>query len=100
VGQFDQTARPMAKMDGAAFFGWGLSCCSPRPRLSFVKWDDSRRLVCPGEPDRTNDLVALCRDDDRSQRETWLIAKLETWFDAALVARDVAELSKQMKIEP
>jgi hypothetical protein len=48
AGQFDQTARPLAKMDGA-FFGWALSFCQPRPRLTFLGWDDTRRLVCPGE---------------------------------------------------
>jgi hypothetical protein len=77
VGQFDQTARPLAKMDGSACFGWALSCCEPVPRLSFLGWDDTRRLVCPGEPERTNDLVATFRDEDRPKRQVWMIAEVE-----------------------
>jgi hypothetical protein len=77
VGQFDQTARPVAKEDGAAFFGWVVSCCVPAPGLTFLGWDDTRRLVRPGEPDRTNDLVALFRDDAHAGRQTWLVAEIE-----------------------
>src|SRR5437867_4084744 len=44
MGQFDQTARPLSKMDGLAFFGWGLACSGASVRLSFVRWDDTRRL--------------------------------------------------------
>ena len=44
MGQFDQTARPLAKMDGGAFFGWSFSCCEPPPRLTYLGWDDTRRL--------------------------------------------------------
>jgi hypothetical protein len=77
MGQFDQTARPLAKKDGASFFGWALSCVKPTPRWTFGSWDDTRRLVCPGEPDRTNDLVALLRDEDRPSRPLWLITEIE-----------------------
>ena len=76
MGQFDQTARPVAKTDGAAFFGWALSCCLSPP-LTFLDWDDPRRLVRPGEPDRTNDLVALFHDAAHPKRETWMIAEVE-----------------------
>ena len=64
MGQFDQTARPLGKMDGARLLRLALSCCTPRPRLTLVGWEDARRLVCPGEPDRTNDLVATFRDEE------------------------------------
>lgn len=77
MGQFDQTARPLGKMDGTAFFGWAFSCCDPVPRLTFVRWEDARRLVCPGEPDRTNDLVAIFQDEDNSGREVWLVTEIE-----------------------
>ena len=77
MGQFDQSARPVAKEDGAAFFGWAVSCCVPAPGLTFLGWDDTRRLVRPGEPDRTNDLVALFRDDGHAGRQTWLVAEIE-----------------------
>ena len=77
MGQFDQTARPVAKEDGAAFFAWAVSCCVPAHGLTFLGWDDTRRLVRPGEPDRTNDLVALFRDDGHKGRQTWLVAEIE-----------------------
>ena len=77
MGQFDQTARPLAKSDGAALFGWALSCFTPPSGLTFLGWDDTRRLVRPGEPDRTNDLVALFRDEGHAGRQTWMVAEIE-----------------------
>jgi hypothetical protein len=77
MGQFDQTGRQMAKLDGAAFLAWALSCCEHAPRLSWLGWDDTRRLVAPGEPDRVNDLVAQVRDEARPRRAAWLIAEIE-----------------------
>lgn len=77
VGQFDQTARPLCKLDGGSFVAWALACCAPRPPLTFDGWDDTRRLVRPGEPDRTNDLVALVRDEARPGGQAWLIAEIE-----------------------
>jgi hypothetical protein len=64
-------------MDGAAFFAWAFSCCQPSPRLRFITWDDPRQLVSPGEPDRTNDLVALLRDDDKPQRPVRMVVEVE-----------------------
>jgi hypothetical protein len=85
VGQFDQTARTVAQLDGAAFFRWALSCCPPVPPLTFQHWADSRRLVAPGEPDRTNDLVAVCRDD--TQRPVWMIVEIETEPEPGILYR-------------
>ncbi|MGL4549684.1 MAG: hypothetical protein ACRC33_00745 [Gemmataceae bacterium] len=76
MGPFDQTGRQMAKVDGAALLGWALSGLKG-PRLVFLGWDDTRRLVVPGEPDRVNDLVAQVRDLARPRRATWLIAEIE-----------------------
>src|SRR2546425_12489267 len=64
-------------MDGGAFFSWAMSCSAPRPRLTFLGWDDTRRLVCPGEPDRTNDLVAIFRDEDCPRRQVWMVSEVE-----------------------
>jgi hypothetical protein len=86
VGQFDQTARPLAKADGKAFFGWALSCCTPAPNLTFLQWDDPRRLVVPGESDRTNDLVAIFQDED-TKRQVWLIAEIETEPESGILYR-------------
>jgi hypothetical protein len=87
VGQFDQTARLVTKTDGAAFFGWAFSCCTPPPRITFLDWDDTRRLVSPGEPDRTNDLVALFRDEEHPGRQTWLVAEIEEEPDPGILYR-------------
>jgi hypothetical protein len=87
MGQFDQTARPLSKMAGADFFGWAIGCSAPTRRLSFVRWDDTRRLVSPGEPERTNDLVALLRDEDRTRRPVWLIAEVEEEANKAILYR-------------
>ncbi|MBY0228728.1 MAG: hypothetical protein K2W96_05555 [Gemmataceae bacterium] len=77
MGQFDQTARPIAKLDGAAFVRWALSCIPRPPRLAFLAWEDTRRLVVPGEPERTNDAVMRVRDEDAPERLSWLIAEME-----------------------
>lgn len=87
MGQFDQTVRPLAKMDGGAFLAWALSCCDESPRWRFLAWDDTRRLVCPGEPDRTNDLVLLCRDAAHPRRDTWLIVEIEEEADPGILWR-------------
>ncbi len=87
MGQFDQTARPLAKMDGSAFFAWAFGCCDPPPRLTFVAWDDTRRLVSPGEPDRTNDLVALLRDEDHPTRQTWFVVEIQDEPERGIVYR-------------
>ncbi len=87
MGQFDQTARPLAKLNGAAFFAWAFSCCAPVPRLTFRHWDDARRLVCPGEPDRTNDLVALFHDENNPRRPAWLVAEIEAEPEAGIFYR-------------
>lgn len=99
MGQFDQTTRPMAKKDGASFFRWALSCFSPPPRWAFNSWDDARRLVCPGEPDRTNDLVALFQDEGRPRRAVWLITEIEDEPEPAIfyrVAQYEAALGKEV----
>ncbi|MBY0230197.1 MAG: hypothetical protein K2W96_13020, partial [Gemmataceae bacterium] len=77
MGQFDQTARPIAKLDGAAFLEWALSCVPRPPRLAFLRWDDTHRLVVPGEPDRTNDAVMEVRDEAVPGRQAWLVAEFE-----------------------
>jgi hypothetical protein len=77
MGQFDQTARSVAKMNGAAFFGWTLGRYGSPAPLVFERWDDTRRLVCPGEPDRTNDLVALLHVPDHPERQVWMVVEVE-----------------------
>ncbi|MBY0228534.1 MAG: hypothetical protein K2W96_04560 [Gemmataceae bacterium] len=77
MGQFDQTTRPIAKLDGAAFLKLALSFIPRAPRLALLAWDDARRLVAPGEPDRVNDAVMEFRDEDAPARQAWLVAEME-----------------------
>ncbi len=77
MGQFDQTARPLVKLDGARFIAFALSCIPDAPRLTCEGWDDTRRLAVPGEPDRTNDLLAEVRDEARPGLPAWLIIEIE-----------------------
>jgi hypothetical protein len=42
-----------------------------------LDWDDPRRQVVPGEPDRTNDLVSHARDEEKPAVPMWLIIELE-----------------------
>jgi hypothetical protein len=76
MGQFDQTARDGIKDDPEPFYQWAQTCFTPPPRLRFVRWDDTRRLVAPGEADRTNDLVGWFIDED-SGKDVALITEVE-----------------------
>jgi hypothetical protein len=84
MGQFDQTARPIAKLDGAAFLLWVLLCVKRGFRLVFLGWDDTRRLVVPGEPDRVNDLVAVVRDEAHPGCVAGLVVEMEDEAEAIL----------------
>lgn len=77
MGQFDQASRPLAKWEEGGWVRWGLSCCDPAPPWKFQRFDDTRRLVCPGEPDRTNDLVALLSEEVEPKREVWLVGEVQ-----------------------
>lgn len=77
MGHFDQIARWSAKLDGPDLFGWGLGRLAPPPPLAFARWDDTRRLVCPGEPDRTNDLLAVLDNHEQPQRPVWMIVEVQ-----------------------
>jgi hypothetical protein len=39
--------------------------------------DDLRRLVCPGEPDRTNDLLAVLANRAEPRRPVWMVVERE-----------------------
>ncbi|MBY0228661.1 MAG: hypothetical protein K2W96_05210 [Gemmataceae bacterium] len=77
MGQFDQTGRQMAKLEGKEFPPWALSCCDDPPSLSFLRWDDTRRLADAGEPDRVNDVVAEVGDGSRPALPCWLVVEIE-----------------------
>jgi hypothetical protein len=72
MNTFDQVARNACKLDGNALFRWILSR-RPDWGYTFDSWTDTRRLTLPGEPDRTNDIVALLKALVLSQQalEDW-----------------------------
>jgi hypothetical protein len=78
MGMFDQTARQASKVEGEPFFAWALSRSPQSPPLKFERWDDTRRLVVPGEPDRTNDLVAVLRRTDAEAPPCFMIVEVES----------------------
>lgn len=77
MGQYDQIARWSGKLDGPDLFGWVLGRLAPRPPLAFARWDDTRRLVSPGEPDRTNDLLAVLENLVQPERPVWMIVEAQ-----------------------
>ncbi|MGL4549683.1 MAG: hypothetical protein ACRC33_00740 [Gemmataceae bacterium] len=87
MGQFDQTGRQMAKLDGAAFLSWALSCCDAPPALAFLAWDDTRRLVIPGEGDLVNDCVMQIRVEATPDVPAWLITEIEDEADRGIFSR-------------
>jgi hypothetical protein len=100
MGQFDQTARDGIKDDPEPFFQWAQTCFSPPPKLRFVRWDDTRRLVAPGEADRTNDLVAWFIDED-SGRDVALITEVEEECKAKNLLRMAAyEILLAQEVNP
>ncbi len=78
MGMFDQTARQASKIDGGPFFAWVLRRFDPLPPLAFERWDDTRRLTVPGDPDRTNDLVAVLRRTDDPTKIVYLVVEVES----------------------
>src|SRR5688572_15843226 len=77
MGQFDQIARLSGKLDAADLFGWAFGRLLPPPPLSFARWDDSRRLGSPGEPDKTNDLLAVLDNLQEPHRPVWMIVEAQ-----------------------
>jgi hypothetical protein len=100
MGQFDQTARDGIKDDPEPFYQWTQTCFTPPPRLRFVRWDDTRRLVAPGEADRTNDLVGWFVDED-SGKDVALITEVEEESKARNLLRMAAyEILLAQEVNP
>ncbi len=77
MGPFDQTARQISKEDGKDFFGW-LAARLARPwPVRFERWDDTRRTVWPGGPERTDDLVGILERTDRPDALVWVIVEVK-----------------------
>ncbi|MBY0227918.1 MAG: hypothetical protein K2W96_01425 [Gemmataceae bacterium] len=87
MGQFDQTGRQMAKLDGAQFLAWALSCCEAPPALSYFEWEDTRRLVVPGEPDLVNDAVMKVEAGAHDGLDCWLITEIEDEAEQGIFIR-------------
>jgi hypothetical protein len=85
MGQFDQTARYAAKLNPSGFFRWLLG--PPPFPLTFREWADTRRLTLPGDPDRTNDVVAVFDNSEVPERPFTLILELQTEPDPTILER-------------
>lgn len=69
MGVFDQTARRVAKRDGAGFFRWALPDLDPA--LTFVGWNDARTAPQAGHKELTLDAVGEFANAVRPE-EPWL----------------------------
>lgn len=77
MGVFDQAAREAGKTGGTGFIRWLLSRDRADPPWAFDRWDDTRRSTGPGEPDRTDDLVAVLRHASDPTRTAHAIVEVE-----------------------
>ncbi len=59
---YDQTGRYAVKLNPVGLMSWWLQL--PIEQIRFRNWLDTRGIVFPGEPDRTNDTVAWLSDDN------------------------------------
>jgi hypothetical protein len=87
MGMFDPVGRFACKLGGGALFRWVLRR-EPALQVVFDSWEDTRRLNLPGQPDRTNDLVAILRPTSENDSETRAIVEVqaepEKWIFARL----------------
>ena len=70
LNRFDQAARYTVKLDPNGSLSWWLRLT--QELLRFRHWLDTRGIIFPGEPERTNDTVAWLADEDPAIE--WAIA--------------------------
>jgi hypothetical protein len=90
MGVFDQTARRVAKRDGAGFFRWALPDLDPA--LTFVGWNDTRTAPEAGKKELTLDAVGEFANAVRPE-EPWLFV---VEFKAEPRADDLEQLAEYM----
>jgi hypothetical protein len=66
LGVYDQAGRYLIKRQPSAFFTWRAP--SLWRTWKFVRWQDTRTLPFPGEPDRVCDTVAEFENPKDSKR--------------------------------
>ena len=76
MGMYDEVARHAGKLDGFVLFQW-IGRRDPFLAYSFDSWEDARRISLPGQPDRTNDLVALLQPQDPNRPPAWGIVEVQ-----------------------
>jgi hypothetical protein len=76
TNDFDKACRYLAKRQPQGFFAWMLS--GHEQALAFEKWEDTRRLPFPGEPDRTCDTVARFRNLTDPERPWIMVVEFQS----------------------
>jgi hypothetical protein len=75
TNDFDKGCRYLAKRQPLGFFGWLLP--GHEQEIAFEKWEDTRRLPFPGEPDRTCDTVARFRNLAEPERPWIMVVEFQ-----------------------
>ena len=86
MGMYDEVARHAGKLDGFVLFQW-IGRRDPFLAYSFDSWEDARRISLPGQPDRTNDLVALLQPQDPNRPPAWGIVEVQAEPERLIFAR-------------
>jgi hypothetical protein len=85
LGVYDQAGRYVIKRQPSAFFTWR----APALWLAwkFVRWQDTRTLPFPGEPDRVCDTVAELEHRTDRQRRCLVDVEVQAQPDADMLER-------------
>ena len=85
MGVYDQAGRYAIKRQPSAFFRWR----APRLWLAwrFIRWQDTRTLPFPGEPERICDTVAEFEDRTDPQRRCLVDVEVQAKPDADMLER-------------
>ncbi len=81
---YDQASRFLMHLDALPLLLWLLG--TTQARIGFVQWVDTRRLVWPGQPDRTCDTVAWVVDRADGSRP-WVVVEFQAEADPEMFGR-------------
>jgi hypothetical protein len=82
---YDQASRFLMHLDALPLLLWLLG--TTRARIDFVQWVDTRRLVWPGQPDRTCDTVAWVVDRADGSRPWAVVVEFQAEADPEMFGR-------------
>jgi hypothetical protein len=98
---FDQAARYLIKLEPAGFLHWLIA--GLQGVLQFTRWQDTRTIPFPGEPDRHCDTVAELASVSGSGPPWLLVLEVQTRPDADIAERlleYVARLRREVRHGP